>query len=52
MGGMCSMHGICENCITKFWLDNLKGRDYLEDWMIILKRILNKWDDNVWIRLV
>jgi hypothetical protein len=32
---------------TKFWLENLKGRDHLEDLdvvgKIILERILRKW---------
>jgi hypothetical protein len=30
MGGACSMHGDIK-MRTKFWLENLKGRDHLED---------------------
>jgi len=29
MGGACSMHG--DIIRTKLWLENLKGRDHLED---------------------
>jgi hypothetical protein len=42
---------------TKFWPENLKRRDYLEDQgtreRIILKRILEKseWRDGYWINL-
>jgi hypothetical protein len=45
MGGVRSTHGRRE-IHTKFWLDNLKGRDHSEDLdvdrMIILGRILGK----------
>jgi hypothetical protein len=37
---------------TTFWLENLKGRDHLEDLdideKIILERILGKWGGRVW----
>jgi hypothetical protein len=47
---------VCE----KFWLENLKGRDHLQDLgvdeNIILERILGKWGGKVctgfiWLRL-
>jgi len=46
MGGECSTHGIDEKCLTIFWLENLKGREHLEDLdihgKIILESILGK----------
>jgi hypothetical protein len=37
---------------AKFWFENLKRRDYLEDLdidgSIILKRMLEKWGGKVW----
>jgi hypothetical protein len=37
---------------TKFWSDNLKGRDHLEDLgtggMILLNRTLRNWVGEVW----
>jgi hypothetical protein len=44
VGGACSTHGLCEKIHIKFWSENLKGRDHLEDIgkeeKIILKWIL------------
>jgi hypothetical protein len=41
---------------TKFWLGNLRGRDYLEelgiDRRMILKWILGKWGCWVWIGFI
>jgi hypothetical protein len=31
MGGACSTNGRDEKCVQKFWSENLKGRDHLED---------------------
>ena len=40
---------------TGFWWGDLRERDHLEDlgvyWMIILKRILRKWDEGAWTGL-
>jgi hypothetical protein len=42
----CSQHGRMRNAYTVFWLENLKGRDHLEDLgvdgKIILEWILRK----------
>jgi hypothetical protein len=31
MGRACSMYGRDEKCIQKFWLENVKERDHLEE---------------------
>jgi hypothetical protein len=40
----------------KFWSENLKGRDYLEDLgvggRIILEHMLGKWFEKVWIGFI
>jgi hypothetical protein len=45
MGGACSTHGEMQ-IYTKFWSENLKGKDYSEhlvvEWKIILEWILDK----------
>jgi len=41
VGGTCSTHGRDEKYITKFWLNNLKGRDQLEDTDVYGKIILD-----------
>jgi hypothetical protein len=44
--------GEMRSVIQFFWLENLKGRDHLEDLSIdgriILERILGKYDGNIW----
>jgi len=37
MGGKCGTHVWYQDCMhRKLWSENLKGRDHLEDWRIIL----------------
>jgi hypothetical protein len=51
MGRTCGMHGT-DALPTRLWLDNLKGRDPLENlcigWKTILDRILEKQGGEMW----
>jgi hypothetical protein len=42
MAGSSSVHETVEKVCTKFWLENLKGRDHLED-IGVNRKIILEW---------
>jgi len=52
VGGTCSTCGVRGEVYTRFWWENLKERDYLEDpdvdGRIILSWIFRKWELRMW----
>jgi hypothetical protein len=50
------MHGRDEKCMQNFWLENLKGRDHMEEigigGQIILEWFSGKLDRKVWTEFV
>jgi len=59
MGRTCSIHGRDEKWCTKFWLENLRGRDHSgdlgTDGNMILEWMLGKqggkmWTGFIWLR--
>jgi hypothetical protein len=56
MGTACSMHGRYEEHIKRVCLEDLKGRNHLEDLDVdgrmMLKLIMENWDGRAWIALI